>query len=167
MNFGTMICIDLSDMTFPTRRHVLKPWFSLSEFELKWTESCMRWKNRISATRSLFSVQKQKKQEIFPKNWNRCIVCNIYVTFVTYVWSFDVFCLLEQQARLETKSGQIGSQGKPTQTMRLEKEAAKSTGKHFRNPNLVNILTPVIQWWMTNFLSQRGTFGNTSPSKMA
>ena len=45
----------------------------------------------------------------------------------TYVWSFDVFCLsLEQQARLETKSGQIGSQGKPTQTMRLEKE-----GKHF------------------------------------
>ena len=116
--YGTMICqIWLS----------LKPWFSLSEFELKWTESCMRWKNRISATRSLFSVQKQKKQEIFPKNWNRCMVCNIYVTFVTYVWSFDVFCLsLEQQARLETKSGQIGSQGKPTQTMRLEKE-----GKHF------------------------------------
>ena len=42
------------------------------------------------------------------------------------VWSFDVFCLLEQQARLETKSGQLGSQGKPTQTTRLEKE-----GKHF------------------------------------
>ena len=44
----------------------------------------------------------------------------------TDVWSFDVFCLLEQQARLETKSGQLGSQGKPTQTTRLEKE-----GKHF------------------------------------
>ena len=58
---------------FPNSKTSLKPWFFLSEFELKRTESC-RWKNRISATRSLFSVQKQKKQERFPKNWNRCMV---------------------------------------------------------------------------------------------
>lgn len=70
---------------FPNSKTSLKPWFFLSEFELKWTESCMRWKNRISATCSLFSVygvyQKQKKQERFPKNWN------IYVLMSFAYWN--------------------------------------------------------------------------------
>ena len=50
---------------------------------------------------------------------------------------------LEQQAGLERKSGQIGSQGKPTQTMRLENEAAKSTGKQMFEIQLWQILRPM------------------------
>ena len=44
--------------------------------------------------------------------------------------------------RLERKSGPIG-QGKPTQTMRLENEAAKSTGKQMFEIQLWQILRPM------------------------
>ena len=159
-------------------RWISGPWFVRYDFHwsldfpypnLNWNELNLVWGGKIESVQHVpFSLSTKNKRN---KRDSQRIE--------TYVWSFDVFCLsLEQQARLETKSGQIGSQGKPTQTMRLEKEAAKSTGKHFRNPNLVNILTPVIQddeWQIscrnvghleTKEISTPSQF-YTSPSKMA
>ena len=99
---------------FPNSKTSLKPWFFLSEFELKWAESCMRWTKSNQCNTFPFLCPKTKETREIPKELKQ-----MYGLLMSFAY-------WKQQARLETKSGQLGSQGKPTQTTRLEKE-----GKHF------------------------------------
>ena len=129
-------------MIFPTQRHHWSLDFSYPN--LNWNELNLVWGGKNESVQhvpfSLSTVSTKNKRN---KRDSQRIETYMY------------WCLLPigtASLRLETKSGQIGSQGKPTQTTRLEKEAAKSTGKHFRNPNIypcnsmMNDKFPVATW---------------------
>ena len=114
---------------------MLRWWDLTCTLMLRWRE-----KNQIGGTQALDQVWRQMKRYVpFSLVYQRQKTKrNNYEWFIDYRWN-NKQDLKGSLAKLAAKA----NHGKPTQTMRLENEAAKSTGKQMFEIQLWQILRPM------------------------